>query len=102
MITVTLVQSPWRLVPPGRSRQRGVTALALAAMMVVAGLACWPWLTGHGLTGLLLGAVTVTAFGAAVLLTEGTGPARTATGGPAAVLARVPGDAPATSSARTP
>jgi SSS family solute:Na+ symporter len=86
MITVTLVQSPWRLVPPGRSRQRGVTALALAAVMVVTGLACWPWLTDYGLTGLLLGAVMVTAFGAAVLLTEGTGSSGPLPGAPAAVL----------------
>jgi SSS family solute:Na+ symporter len=73
MIVVTLVQSQWRLVAPGRSRQRGVTALAVAALLMVAGMSFWPWLSGYGLTGLVLGAVMVTVFVAAVLLTEAQG-----------------------------
>jgi SSS family solute:Na+ symporter len=88
MIVVTLVQSRWHLVPPGRSRQRGVTALALAAVLLLAGVACWPWLSGYGLTGLLLGAVMVTVFVAAVLLTEGAGPSTPAPGTLQPVLAR--------------
>ncbi|MDI3329447.1 MAG: sodium:solute symporter family protein [Micrococcus sp.] len=103
MIVVTLVQSQWRLVPPGQSRQRGVTALALAAVLVVAGVALWPRLSGYGLIGLLLGAVMVTLFVAAVLLTEGTGSSRPTSGTPAAVLARDPAKAAtAASSARIP
>jgi SSS family solute:Na+ symporter len=88
MIVVTLVHSRWRLVAPGRSRQRGVTALALAAVLLLAGVACWPWLSGHGLTGLLLGAVMGTVFVAAVLLTEGAGPSTPAPGTLQPVLAR--------------
>ncbi|QCU79055.1 sodium:solute symporter family protein [Citricoccus sp. SGAir0253] len=80
MTAVTLARSEWRLAAPGRRRQRGVTALAGAGVLVALAAVVWPWLTANGMTGLLLGAVALCLFSAAVLLTEGTGTRRAAGG----------------------
>lgn len=72
MMAVTLVQARWRLVAPGRSRQRGVAAALVAVLLVAAGAALWPWLVQFGLVGLVLLSAVLAVFVAVVLLTEGT------------------------------
>ncbi|MFC7401722.1 sodium:solute symporter [Citricoccus sp. GCM10030269] len=78
MVVVTLLQARWRWTAPGTSRQRGVTALIVAAVLVCLVAAAWTLLTGYGLTGLIIGAAMIAVFTAAVYLTEGTDPAQTA------------------------
>ena len=82
MVLVTLAQSGWQLVAPGRARQRGVTAVVVAVLLVMAGAALWPWLVQFGLVGLVMLAAMITVFVAVVLLTEGGGASRAAGGGP--------------------
>lgn len=72
IVIVTLAQSDWHLVAPGRNRQRGVTAVIVAALLVVAGAALWPWLVvDHG--GPVNGFRPIAGLVSAGLLTSVTG-----------------------------
>lgn len=103
LMAVTLVGAPWQVVPPGRSRQRGVTAAVVAALLLAGGVAFWTWLSRYGLTGLVLGAVMVAAFTAVVLLTEPTAaPGASTPDGTAPVMASPGASSAGTVSPGTP
>lgn len=74
LVAVTLVTRRWRVTSDARARHCAVGALAGAAVLVLAAVPLWPWLTRQGLVGLAVFLAVTSVAAAAVLAVQAAEP----------------------------